>query len=97
MNALNSVQSNIYILQITIQHLVRYIHPADHNTARVRKVDLFQDELHIEDKKFPVRIKDAYKIEKKNSIGISVFGYENKIKHPIYVSQNASKKNMWMY
>ena len=29
-----------------------------------------------------------YKIEKKNSISISVFGYENqKKKHPIYVSK----------
>ena len=35
---------------------------------------------------FPVKIGDIHKIEKKNSIGISVFGYENKEKHPVYVS-----------
>ena len=37
--------------------------------------------------KFPVKIRDIHKIEKKNSISISVFGYENKEKHPIYVSK----------
>ena len=36
-------------------------------------------------------MKDIQKIEKKNSIGISVFGYENKKKIPIYVS----KKMLW--
>ena len=33
-----------------------------------------------------MKIRDIHKIEKKNSIGISVFGYENKEKHPIYLS-----------
>ena len=32
-------------------------------------------------------MRDIHKIEKKNSIGIGVFGYENKGKHPIYVSK----------
>ena len=36
---------------------------------------------------FPVKIRDISKIAKKNSIGISVFGYENKEKRPIYVSK----------
>ena len=31
--------------------------------------------------KFLVKIRDIHKIEKKNSIGISVFGYENKEKY----------------
>ena len=35
---------------------------------------------------FQFKIGDIHKIEKKNSIGISVFGYENKKKHPVYVS-----------
>ena len=42
--------------------------------------------------KFPVKIRDIRKIEKKNSIGISVFGYENKEKHPIYLSKNCYKE-----
>ena len=37
--------------------------------------------------KFPVKIKYIHKIDKKSSIGINVFGYKNKEKHPIYVSK----------
>ena len=38
--------------------------------------------LDFKDLKFPVKIRDV-----KNSINISVFGYENKEKHPVYVSR----------
>ena len=41
---------------------------------------------------FLVKIKDIHKIEKKNPIGISVFGYENKEKHPIYVSKKCCEE-----
>ena len=34
------------------------------------------------------------KLKKKNSIGISVFGYKNEVKYPIYVLKNPLKKNM---
>ena len=34
-----------------------------------------------------VKIRDFHEVEKKNSIGNSDFGYENKKKHPIYVSK----------
>ena len=37
--------------------------------------------------KFPLRIRHIDKIEKKNSIGVSIFEYENKEKYPIYVSK----------
>ena len=54
----------------------------------ILKVDkLFGDELDFEDIKFAVKIKDIHKIEKKNSISISVFGYENKVKYQIYMSK----------
>ena len=43
--------------------------------------------MDFKDIKFPVKVKDNHKIERKNSIGISVFGYENKKKYPIYVSK----------
>lgn len=36
---------------------------------------------------FPVIVNDYHKIEKQNNININVFGYENKQKHPIYVSK----------
>ena len=34
---------------------------------------------------------------KKEAISISVFGYKNKKKYPIYVSKNILKKNMFIY
>ena len=35
-----------------------------------------------------------HKIEKKNSIGVSAFGYENKEKKPIYISKSVVKKHV---
>ena len=68
--------------------LVRYLHPADNNPRRITKADkYFVKKLDFKVIKLPVKVRDVHKIEKKNSIGISVFGYENKEKHPIYVSK----------
>ena len=66
--------------------MVRYLHPEDYRPARIRKVDkMFKSELDFKDIKVPVKIRDINKIEKKNCIGISVFGYENKETYPICV------------
>ena len=68
--------------------LVRYLNPADHNPRRITTADKdFAKRLGFKVIKFPVKIRDIHKIDKKNSIGISIFGYENKEKHPIYVSK----------
>ena len=65
--------------------LVRYFNPANHYPTRIIKGDKdFAKKLDFKDIKFPVIIRDIHKIEKKNSTGISVFGYENKEKHPIF-------------
>ena len=59
--------------------IVRYLNPVDHNPRRTTKAD-------FKNMKFPVNIRDIYKIEKeKNFTRTSVFGYENKEKHTIYV------------
>ena len=64
--------------------LVKYLNPADRNPARITKNDKnFAKKLYFKDIKFPVKVRDIHKIKKKNSIGISVFGYENKEKHSI--------------
>ena len=74
--------------------LVRYLNPANHHPARITKFDKdFAKKLDFEDIKFPIKISDIYKIgKKKNSIGISVFGYENKEKYPIYVSKKCCEE-----
>ena len=41
----------------------------------------------------PFKIRDIHKIEKKNCIGISASGYEDKQKYPIYVSINTFKRH----
>ena len=66
--------------------IVTYLNLTDHNQGRITKVDQdFAKKLDFKYIKFPVKIRDIHQIGKKNSIGISAFGYENKEKHSIYV------------
>ena len=59
--------------------LVRYLQPADHNTSRILKADNdFARQLDFKDIKFSFKVRNIHKIVRKNSIGISVFGYESK-------------------
>ena len=54
--------------------IVRYLNPANHQPARITKADKdFAKKLDFKEMKFPVKIRDIHKIEKNNSIGISVF------------------------
>ena len=51
---------------------------ADHHPARMTIADKnVAKRLDFKDIKFPVKTRDIHKVEKKNSIGISIFGYEN--------------------
>ena len=64
--------------------MVRYLSLADCKPAKVTKADKeFAKKLDFKNTKFPVKIRDICKIKKKNSIGISAFGYGNKERHPI--------------
>ena len=73
--------------------MVRYLNPADHNPRIITKTDKnFAKRLDFKEIKFLVKIRDIHKIEKKNSTGISVVGYENKEKHPIYVSKQCCEE-----
>ena len=73
--------------------LVRYLNSEDHHKARITQADKeFGKKLAFKGIKFPVQIRDIHKIEKKNFNGISVFVYENKEKHSIYVSKKREEK-----
>ena len=73
--------------------MVRYLNPAVHNPRRITKADKdFAKRLDFKDIKIPVKIIDIHKIEKKNTIDISVFGYENQEKYPIYVSKQCCEE-----
>ena len=71
----------------------RYLNPADQNPRRISKADeAFAKRLDFKDIKFPVEIRDIHKINKKSSICISVFGYENIEKYLIYVSKKCCEE-----
>ena len=73
--------------------IVRYLNPAEHYQTRMTKADKdLAKTLDIKGIKFPVKVRDIHKIKKKNSIDISVFGYENKEKHPIYASKKCCEE-----
>ena len=63
------------------------------NPKIITKTDKdFAKKLDFKDIKFPVKVRDIHKIEKKNPIRISVFGDENKEKHPIYVLEKCCEE-----
>ena len=63
--------------------LARYLNPACCNPAKITKSDKkCVKKPDFKDKKFPVKVSNINKIEKKNSISISDFGYENREKYP---------------
>ena len=69
-------------------YFIWYLHPADYQPARIKLVEKsFAKELDFKYIRLSVKIRDIHKIETKNSIAISFFGYENKNTHPIYVSK----------
>ena len=73
--------------------MVRYLNPTNHHPTRITKADKdFSKRLEFKEINFPVKITDIHKLEKKNVMGISVFGYENKEKHPIYVSKECCEE-----
>ena len=67
---------------------IRHINPQEKYPQRIKKVDKpYIEKLDYSGVEFPVSVKHYNKIEKQNSINISVFGYEDKQPYPIYVSK----------
>ena len=78
--------------------LVRYLHSADHHPARITKADQsFARKLYYKGIKFPVKTTDIQKIEKKNSIGISVFSYKIRKNIQSMYQKQAMKTNMLIF
>ena len=57
----------------------------------------FFKETDFKEIKFPVKIRDIHKLEKKNVLGISIFGYENIGRHPVYVSKESCEEKHWFF
>ena len=73
--------------------LVRYLNPVDHNPKRMTKADQeFGKKLDFKNIKFPVKIRDIHKIEKRIPSALVLFGHKNKEKRPIYVPKKRCEK-----
>ena len=73
--------------------LVRYLYPEDHNPARITKADKdFARVLYLKDIRFPVKIRDIYKIEKTNSIALAFLVMKIRKNIQSMYQKNAMKK-----
>ena len=74
---------------------IRHINPQEKYPQRIKKTDKqYVGKLDYSGVEFPVGVKHYNKIEKRNSININVFGYENKQPYPIYVSKEKYEDHM---
>ena len=76
--------------------LVRYLYPEDHHPARITKADKdFARVLYLKDIRFPVKIRDIYKIEKTNSIALAFLVMKIRKNIQSMYQKNAMKKTGW--
>ena len=74
---------------------IRHLNPQEKDPQRIKKFDKeFIKKLDYSEIEFPITIKQINKIEKKNSIRINVFGYEEKQPYPIYISDEKYEDHM---
>ena len=74
---------------------VRHINPTQDHLGRIKKTDRrLASNLNYEGIEFPVQEKDFSKIEVQNNICINVFGYENELVYPIFISKQKFKDSM---
>ena len=74
---------------------VRHINPLKIHPERIRQIDKeLVNDLDYDRIEFPVWQKDFSKIETKDNICINVFGHENRLVFPIYISNQKFEKSM---
>ena len=74
---------------------IRHLNPQNQNPQRIKKIDKnLIKQLDYSNIVFPVTVKQINKIEKQNNIRINLFGYEEKQKFPIYISQEKYQDHM---
>ena len=73
----------------------RHINPSSEHPERIKTTDKkIAEKLDYDEIEFPVKEKDFNKIEVKNNICSNVFGYENKLVFPIYVSNQKFEESI---
>ena len=74
---------------------IRHLNPQNKNPQRIKKIDKnLIKQLDYSNIEFPVTVKQINKIEKQNNIRINLFGYEEKQKFPLYISQEKYHEHM---
>ena len=74
---------------------VRHINRSKEHPRRIWEADeRLASNLNYDGIEFPVEEKDFNKIEIQNNISINVFGYENKLVFPIYISSKKFRDSM---
>ena len=74
---------------------VRHINPVKDHPGRITRIDRdFANNLNYDGIEFPVQEKDFSKIEVQNNICINVFGYENELVYPIFISKQKFEDSM---
>ena len=74
---------------------VRHINPLNEHAERITKLDKETAcNLNYDEIKFPVEEKGSKKIEVQNNICVNVFGYENDLVFPIYISDQTFKSSI---
>ena len=74
---------------------VRHNNPSKEHTERIKKTDKkIARKRNYDGIEFPIQEKDFSKIEVKNNICMNMFGYENGLVFPIYVSDQKFEDSM---
>ncbi|XP_057292543.1 uncharacterized protein LOC130621252 [Hydractinia symbiolongicarpus] len=74
---------------------IRHLNPQKKNQQRIKRCDrAYINELNYDNIEFHLTIKEYNRIEKQINIRINVFGYEDKLLYPIYVSKEKYKNSM---
>ena len=74
---------------------VRHINLVEEHPGKILKNDRrIASNLNYEGIEFPVQEKDFKKIEVQNNICINVFGYENELVYPIFISKRTFKDSI---
>ena len=74
---------------------VRHSNPLKEHPGRITRVDKeIANSLNYDGIEFPVQEQDFKKVEVQNNICINVFGYENKLVFPVYISNQIFKSSI---
>ena len=74
---------------------VRHINPTQEHPGRILKIDRrLASNLNYDGIEFPVHEKDFSKIDVQNNICVNLFGYENELVFPIFISEQKFEYSM---